>query len=215
MAGIDSKSFERLYPNLELLKVASASMRLGDTFGRKNDDNLHENIVERIGFEEEEIEALLKELDALEPVQAQLPEVDITNKLGADVNISTINVKGGGELTKDKIMSVKFGDVKVKTLTGSIRRRIKKQIDDLRDDDRGDYRQKVKRVCLIEALFYCGSVEIVIKKSMSFNPNAAFANSGVEFQAGVTASGDHRYVFKQPDVPFAAEFVDGVDFFKG
>lgn len=211
---ISRKEFKRQYL-AELLPTSAANYAVGDIWDRigMSDTLVPEN--ENIGYLCGN-EALSKQLETIERVDANFPDIDITQDVNEeiDVQLLSFDVSVLSSLHVQKVEKMVIKGVTVKNSLNGYKNNIAKAVEVLRNTDIEKYRKKLRSKELVLALFYAECVEIQIAKEVN-NQNAFKlaleklfkVDSKVKFETNNKV----KISLSNPECPFAAQFVMGRD----
>ena len=212
---IGMREFRKNY-GLHLLNYSSSNYHPGNwvDYGDfvKNDrfQIKLESIARELELPNSEESALAAGLKAITMSDAEFAELEMTtgNLINADLDIPSIEVDLRGKVDIEKVVSLKFGDIKVRELAdSSLRDKIEDSIEDV-EESKGKKWRRLKRKGIVIKLFYAAEVSIEVEKKIEYDFGVEVEIS--EINVGANASGDndtnYKYSFKGRTTPFAVYF---------
>ncbi|MGB0367811.1 MAG: hypothetical protein ACPGD8_00290, partial [Flavobacteriales bacterium] len=158
----------------------------------------------------EEESVLAEGLKAIGMSDAEFAELEMTtrNLINADLDIPSVNVDLRGKVDLEKVVSLKFGEIKVRELAdSSLRDKIEDSIEDV-EESKGKKWRRLKRKGIVIKLFYASEISIEVEKEIDYDFGVDVEVSEVNVSA--SASGENRtnykYSFRGQTSPFAVHF---------
>lgn len=213
---ITRKEFERLY-SADLLPSSFANYSIGDLWDWKGFFNRHlvpnnENIAEVFPNDD-----LLKTLQGIPLQDASLPDIDLTNDFKSDASLSipSLGLSLKDVLDVNKVEGFHFASVQGKNIIG-YNSALETALDNLKKSDFDKYINKIRGYEVAIALFYAGSVNLAINKTIGNQAEVearlkSIANTDIKLNIDASDSQTIKYSITNSKCPFAAEFKLGRD----
>ena len=211
---ISRKEFRRQY-SAELLPSSASNYSVGDIWdrvglwGRLIAEN--NNISYVCGNDQ-----LAKQLEAIEKVKANFPDIDLTHDINEDasVDIPSINVSVEQALKVQKVERMIIKGVSSKNALNGYYSRIYDAVEILKKENFDKYKKLIRTKEIVTALFYAENVVIEISKQVE-NRDAFELEVKEIFnvEAKVNFESDDKILITiaNPDCPFAAQLKVGRD----
>ncbi|HKC68951.1 MAG TPA: hypothetical protein VKG26_12025 [Bacteroidia bacterium] len=214
---ITRKDFERQY-SADLLPSSFANYSIGDLWDvkglfTKTYVPCNENIAEIC----DSTGALLKTLQSIPMQDANLPDVDMTNDFKSDASLSIpylgLNLKD--VLDANKVEGFHFNSIQGKNIIG-YNSNLATSLDAFKTNNFNTYKDKIRDYQVVIGLFYAGSVNLSIDKTVS-NQAAidakikAIANAQISVAVDTSDASTIKYSITNSKCPFAAQFKMGRD----
>jgi len=211
---ISRKEFRRQYA-AELLPSSAANYAVGDLWDRVG-------LWGRLIAENNNIsyvcnnEALAKQLESIQKVKANFPDIDITQDINEDVSaaIPSIGVSVEQSLQVQKIERMIIKGVSAKNALNGYYSRMYDAVENLKKDNFDKYKRLIRTKEIVTALFYAENVVIEISKQVDNQVAFELAMKEVfNAAAKVNFESEHKILITiaNPDCPFAAQLKIGRD----
>lgn len=208
--------------DIDLLPHSSADTLLCEIYEwrRRNWRSTQDNLTGII-FPENELPSLKQALKAIPKEIANIPDFEFTKEDIIDVGLgipSLFNIEFKGNVKMAKEISVKVNGVKKSRITNidppGIQ--IMRKLSEFARDNSKEYRRRIKRDYITEALFYADTVEIYLKKETNVAISVGFAVENVDVETGIDTDTEKKITLKYSgeEAPFAAIFKKGKAFFE-
>lgn len=213
------KEFARQFDGLELLKRTNDSITLGDLYRKKATGKTHleffgYNIAYKTGISAVEAEAMKSRLKEVKMQDGSFAGLSIKDSFSADasLNIPSVKVNLEGKVERSKVLGFEIGKIKTKVLRDALRLEIETAIEQLKTSNPKEYRKKLKRLFIVEQLFYSESVTITIAKDTVVDVDAVFADSVGKVAVGVDSHKNQLFTISGSNYPFAIDLRKVSDF---
>jgi hypothetical protein len=211
---ISRKEFRRQYA-AELLPSSASNYAVGDLWDRVG-------LWGRLMAENNNIsyvcnnEALAKQLESIQKVKANFPDIDLTQDINEDVSavIPSIGVSVEQALQMQKVERMIIKGVSAKNALNGYYSRMYDAVENLKKNDFDKYKRLIRTKEIVTALFYAENVLIEINKQVENHEAFALEMKAV-FNASATVNFETNHkiliTIANPDCPFAAQFKMGRD----
>jgi hypothetical protein len=212
---IGMREFRKNY-GLHLLNYSSSNYHPGNwvDFGDfvKNDrfQIKLESIARELDLPNSEEGVLADGLKEISMSDAEFAELEMKSGtlIEADLDIPSINVDLRGKVDIEKVVNLKFGEIKVRELAdSSLRDSIEDSIEDV-EESKGKKWRRLKKKGIVIKLFYASQVSIEVERKIDFDLGVKVEVSEVKVSAN--ASGEiktnYKYSFQGQSSPFAVHF---------
>ena len=213
------KEFAKQFDGLELLKRTNASISLGDLYKKKATGKTHlefmgYNIAYKVGFSMVEAEAMKKRLREVKNQVGSFAGLSIKDSFSANaaLSIPSVNVNLEGKVERSKVLGFEIGKIKTKILRDALRLEVENAIERLKATNPKEFRKKLKRLFIVEQLFYSESVNITIAKDTDIDVDAVFADSIGKVAVGVDIHKNQVFTISGSNYPFAIDLKRVSDF---
>ncbi|MGB0918406.1 MAG: hypothetical protein ACPGU4_12510 [Flavobacteriales bacterium] len=212
---IGMREFRKNY-GLHLLNYSSSNYHPGNwvdygDFVRNDRFQIKlESIARELELPDEEESVLAEGLKAIGMSDAEFAELEMTtrNLINADLDIPSINVDLRGKVDLEKVVSLKFGEIKVRELAdSSLRDKIEDSIEDV-EEGKGKKWRRLKRKGIVIKLFYASEISIEVEKEIDydFGVDVEVSEVAVEASASGENQTNYKYSFRGQTSPFAVHF---------
>jgi len=211
---ISRKEFRRQY-SAELLPSSAANYAVGDLWDRVG-------LWGRLIAENNNIsyvcnnESLAKQLESIQKVKANFPDIDITQDINEDASaaIPSIGVSVEQALQVQKVERMIIKGVSAKNALNGYYSRMYDAVEILKKENFDKYKRLIRTKEIVTALFYAENVLIEISKQVE-NQEAFALEMKTVFNAPVKVNfeSDNKILITiaNPDCPFAAQLKIGRD----
>jgi hypothetical protein len=211
---ISRKEFRRQY-SAELLPSSAANYAVGDLWDRVG-------LWGRLIAENNNIsyvcnnESLAKQLESIQKVKANFPDIDITQDINEDASaaIPSIGVSVEQALQVQKVERMIIKGVSAKNTLNGYYSRMYDAVEILKKENFDKYKRLIRTKEIVTALFYAENVLIEISKQVE-NQEAFALEMKTVFNAPVKVNfeSDNKILITiaNPDCPFAAQLKMGRD----
>jgi hypothetical protein len=211
---ISRKEFRRQYA-AELLPSSAANYAVGDLWDRVG-------LWGRLIAENNNIsyvcnnESLAKQLESIQKVKANFPDIDITQDINEDASaaIPSIGVSVEQALQVQKVERMIIKGVSAKNTLNGYYSRMYDAVEILKKENFDKYKRLIRTKEIVTALFYAENVLIEISKQVE-NQEAFALEMKTVFNAPVKVNfeSDNKILITiaNPDCPFAAQLKMGRD----
>ena len=211
---ISRKEFRRQY-SAELLPSSAANYAVGDLWDRVG-------LWGRLIAENNNIsyvcnnESLAKQLESIQKVKANFPDIDITQDINEDASaaIPSIGVSVEQALQVQKVERMIIKGVSAKNALNGYYSRMYDAVEILKKENFDKYKRLIRTKEIVTALFYAENVLIEISKQVE-NQEAFALEMKTVFNAPVKVNfeSDNKILITiaNPDCPFAAQLKMGRD----
>jgi len=209
---ITRKEFERQY-SADLLPSTFSNYSIGDLWDWKGFIFNRHLVANNMNIAEVCDDAnLLDVLESIPMQDASLPDVDLTDDFKSDPSLTlpSINLSLKDVLDITKVESFHFAAVQGKNAIG-YNSRMLVALDNLRKTDFETYSKQIRGYEVVVGLFYAGSVNLTINKSVSNQADIdaklkSIATGDTKLSIDTSDARTIKYVITNSKCPFAAEF---------
>lgn len=213
------KEFARQFDGLELLKRTNESICLGDLYKKKATGKTRlefagYNIAFKMGVSVAEAESLKQRLRDVKNQSGSFAELSIKDSFSANaaLSIPSVNVKLDGKVARSKVLGFEIGKIKTKVLRDALRLEIETAIEHLKSIRPKEFRKELKRLHIVEQLFYSESVKITIEKDVEIDVDAVFAETIGKVAVGFDSNKNQVFTISGSQYPFAVDLKKIKDF---